>query len=176
MIHSQRSPKTTGKHITLWIITVAKFQLQSSNENNCIVGVTTAWEAVLMGHSFQQVENHCSRNSVQISGSLVFFFKNLTTFNKNLRQYTISLLCFESINSSHFPRFILHTWPPWGLPLLLLSAAIAVTLSESNWSSSYRGIPVLSTVLTWESLRTLNVTLLKVSLSSQLLLEVETER
>lgn len=38
MTHSERSPKTTGQHTTLWIITVAKFQLQSSDKNNFMVG------------------------------------------------------------------------------------------------------------------------------------------
>lgn len=88
-----------------------------------------------MGHSFQQVENHTAPEILfrfLVPQLCLFFFKIFTTFYKSLHQYTIFLLCFESINTSHFPCFIIHTWPPWGLPLLLLSAVIAVTLSDSN--------------------------------------------
>ena len=43
---------------TLWFMTVAKLQLQSSNKNNFMVGVPTT---VLKGHSIRKVENHCSK-------------------------------------------------------------------------------------------------------------------
>lgn len=82
---------------------------------------------------------------VQISGSFYFFSRISLLFIKKKIYICIPFFAFvlESINSSHFPRFVLHTWPPWGLPLLLLSADIALTL--------VKGQPVVSATLTWES-------------------------
>ena len=46
---------------TLWFTTVVKLQLWSSNENNCMVGVTTIQGTVLKGHSIRKAENPCFR-------------------------------------------------------------------------------------------------------------------
>lgn len=40
-----------------------KSQLYSSNKNNVIDGVSTAWGTVVKGQSTMKVENHCSQAS-----------------------------------------------------------------------------------------------------------------
>lgn len=65
-----RGPQTRRKcrYLTLQFVTVAKWQLWSSNENNSMVGGQHSMRKcinALKGHSIEKVGKHCSRVTMQ---------------------------------------------------------------------------------------------------------------
>lgn len=116
------------KIVTLWFITVVKWQLWGSNENNVMLGVTATWGAESKGRSLRKAESHCCNQShlatAGDSRTRQSWWKNFSVYTEEL-----SNIKLKDHQTSH------HTGPSLSAHGLGVEPALVI---HEQWKCSNR--------------------------------------